>query len=145
MRDLKSKMLCLLIVVVVLFFIYNFNLPKKNIKMEMTKPRRSAAELNANALQNPHAYMNANVNTNDNAQRYQKNQLDVDRLPLVEEDTHIRPANEIIQMNYKDCNCHEVEKELYTPDAPLFTKGQNDNLVPPDVNENTGRRVNFYA
>jgi len=142
MRDLKTKMICLSIVVVVFYFIYNQ--PKTNKKMEMNKRIRSAAELNANALRNPNAYINADVNTNTYAQRNQNNQLDVDRLPLVEENTHIIPANEIIQMNYKDCTFKDkVEKELYTPDAPLFDKRSSE-LVPMDVNDSTHRRVNFY-
>lgn len=142
MRDLKTKMICLFIVVVVFYFISS----KTNKKMEMKKQMISAAQLNANAQTNPNSYMNADVNTNTNAQRYQKNQLDVDRLPLVEENTHIIPANEIVQMNYKNCNEYndQVEKELYTPDAPLFEKGPT-NLVPMDVNDSTHRRVNFYA
>ena len=143
MRDLKTKMLCLLIVVVVFYFIYNQ--PKTNKKMQLNKQRVSAAQLNANAQTNPNSYMNADVNANANAQRYQRNQLDVDRLPLVEENTHIIPANEIMQMNYKDCTYKDqVEKELYTPDPPLFAKGPS-NLVPLDVNDSTHRRVNFYA
>ena len=140
MRDIKTKMACLLIVVVVFYFISS----KTDKKMEMSKQRRSAAELNANALRNPNAYMNADANTNTYAQRNQNNQLDVDRLPLVEENTHIIPANEILQMNYKDCTFKDkVEKELYTPDAPLFDKRSSE-LVPMDVNDSTHRRVNFY-
>ena len=143
MRDLKTKMICLSIVVVVFYFIYNQ--PKTNKKMEMNKRIRSAAELNANALRNPNAYINADVNTNTYAQRNQNNQLDVDRLPLVEENTHIIPANEIIQMNYKDCTFKDkVEKELYTPDAPLFTDKSSADLVPLDVNDSSHKRVNFY-
>lgn len=146
MRDLTSNIICLLIVVVVFYFIYNQSNSGK--KMQMNKQRRSAAQLNANALRNPNAYMNADVNTNANMQRNQKNQLDVDRLPLVEENTHIIPANEIIQMNYKDCNRNEfkdkVEKELYTADAPLFNDKVSSDLVPLDINDSTHRRVNFY-
>jgi hypothetical protein len=140
MRDLKTKMICLLIVVVVFYFISS----KTNKKMQMNKQRVSAAQLNANAQTNPNSYMNADVNTNANAQRNQRNQLDVDRLPLVEENTHIIPANEIMQMNYMDfAYKDQVEKELYTPDAPLFAKGST-NLVPLDVNDSAHRRVNFY-
>jgi hypothetical protein len=141
MRDLKTKMICLFIVVVVFYFISS----KTNKKMEMKKQMISAAQLNANAQTNPSSYMNADVNANTNAQRYQKNQLDVDRLPLVEENTHIIPANEIMQMNYKDCTFkNQVEKELYTPDAPLFEKGPAT-IIPLDINDSTHRRVNFYA
>ena len=142
MRDINSKLIYLFIGVLVFFFIYNQ--PKTTKNMQMNRERLLAAKLNANALQNPHGYMNADVNTNANAQRNQMNQLDVDRLPLVEENTHIIPANEIVQMNYKDCTYKDkVEKELYTPDAPLFAKGTS-NLVPPDINDSTHRRVNFY-
>jgi hypothetical protein len=66
----------------------------------------------------------------------------VDRLPLVAENPLILPANEIAQMNYKDVTVN-VEKELYTHDAPLFTGGPT-NLVPLDVNDSAHRRVNFY-
>ena len=111
----------------------------------MNKERRSAAELNANALRHPNAYINADVNMNRYAQRNQQHLLDVDRLPLVEENSHIIPANEIIQMNYKDCTDKDiVEKELYTPDAPLFTEKGPTHLVPMDINDSSHRRVNFY-
>ncbi len=110
----------------------------------MNKERRSAAELNATALRHPKAYMNADADMNTYAQRTQHNPLDVDRLPLVEENSHIIPANEIIHMNYKDCNSQDqTEKELYTPDAPLFEKGPT-NIVPLDVNDSSHKRVNFY-
>jgi hypothetical protein len=129
MRDIQTKMFCLLIVIVVFYFIYNQSKTNKKINKEII----SAAQLNAQS------------NPNANAQRYQRNQLDVDRLPLVEENTHIIPANEIMQMNYMDFSYKDqVEKELYTPDAPLFAKGPT-NLVPLDVNDSTHRRVNFYA
>jgi hypothetical protein len=144
MRDLKTKMICLSIVGVIFYFIYNQ--PKTDKKMQMNKQRVSAAQLNANALQNPNAFINADMTTgmNDNVQRSQQSQLDVDRLPLVEETSHIIPANEIIQMNYKDCTFKDkVEKELYTADAPLFTK-EKTNLVPLDINDSSHRRVNFY-
>ena len=145
MRDLKTKIICFFIIVVVFYLIYLSNQPKINKKMQMNKQRVSAARLNANAQTNPNAYMNADVNTNEYAGRLQKNQLDVDRLPLVEENTHIIPANEIVQMNYKSCNEYKdkVEKELYTSDAPLFAEGPA-NLVPMDINDSSHRRVNFY-
>ena len=143
MRDLKTKIICLSIVAVVFYFIYNLNQPNTN-KMEMNKRIKSAAELNAIALQNPNAYINADMTTgmNVNANRSQKAQLDVDRLPLVEETSHIIPANEVLQTNYKDCNS-KTEKELYTADAPLFNK-EKSNIVAPDINDSTHRRVNFY-
>ena len=142
MRDLKTKMICLSIVVVIFYFIYSQ--PKTDNKMEMNKRLRSAAELNAIALRNPNAFINADMTTGMNAkvQRSQKSQLDVDRLPLVEETSHIIPANEVLQTNYKDCNS-KLEKELYTEDAPLFNK-ESSNIVPPDINDSTHRRVNFY-
>jgi hypothetical protein len=112
--------------------------------MEMNKRIKSAAELNATALRHPKAYMNADANMNTYAQRTQHNPLDVDRLPLVEETSHIIPANEMIHMNYKDCTeKDQTEKELYTTDAPLFEKGPT-NLVPMDVNDSSHKRVNFY-
>ena len=140
MRDLKTKIICLSIVVVIFYFISR----KTNQKMEMNKKITSADELNAIALRNPNAYINADMTTgmNANANRSQKAQLDVDRLPLVEENSHIIPANEILQTNYKDCNS-KTEKELYTADAPLFNK-ETSNIVPPDINDSTHRRVNFY-
>ena len=143
MRDLKTKIICLSIVAVVFYFIYNQ--PNTN-KMEMNKRIKSAAELNASALRNTNAYINADMTTgmNVNANRSQKAQLDVDRLPLVEETSHIIPANEVLQTNYKDCNS-KTEKELYTADAPLFNEKGPKNLVPLDVNDSTHRRVNFYA
>lgn len=145
MRDLKTKMICLSIVVVIFYFISSKT--NKKMEMEMNKRITSAAELNAIALQNPNAYINADMTTgmNANVQRSQKAQLDVDRLPLVEETSHIIPANEVLQTNYKDCNefKDKLEKELYTADAPLFTKESN-NVVPLDINDSTHRRVNFY-
>jgi hypothetical protein len=142
MRDMTSKIICLLIVVVIFYFIYKQSNTGK--KMPMQKPRVSAAQLNANALRHPKAYMNADANMNENAQRNQHNPLDVDRLPLVEENSHIIPANEMIQMNYKDCNSQDqTEKELYTTDAPLFEKGPSK-IVPMDINDSSHRRVNFY-
>jgi hypothetical protein len=112
--------------------------------MPMQKERVSAAKLNATALRHPKAYINADANMNTYAQRTQHNTLDVDRLPLVEENSHIIPANEMIQMNYKDCNSQDqTEKELYTTDAPLFEKGASK-IVPMDINDSSHRRVNFY-
>jgi hypothetical protein len=142
MRDLKTKIICLSIVAVIFYFIYSQ--PKTNKKMEMNKRLKSAAELNAIAQRNPNAYINADMTTgmNVNANRSQKAQLDVDRLPLVEENSHIIPANEILQTNYKDCNS-KLDKEFYTADAPLFNK-ESRNIVPPDINDSTHRRVNFY-
>ena len=140
MRDIKSKIICLSIVVIVFYFIYNQ--PKTNKKMEMKKRLRSAAELNANAIRKQNVYVNADQDTNTNVQRSQHEQLDIDRLPLVEENTHIIPANEIVQINYKGCHS-TVEKEVYTEDAPLFDKAPSP-LVPLDVNDTSHKRVNFY-
>ncbi len=110
----------------------------------MKKHQNSTAELNANE----NTYLNADMLTNANAQRSQKGQMSVDRLPLVEENTTIIPANEIIAMNYKECNCEvnkdKIEKEFYTPDAPLFSETGPRDLVPIDLNDSTHRRVNFY-
>jgi hypothetical protein len=60
----------------------------------------NTAEMNANA----NAYLNADANTNSNAQRFQKDELVLDRSALVVENTLIIPANEVVQMNYKDVN-----------------------------------------
>ena len=142
MRDHTSKIICLLIVAVIFYFIYKQSNTGK--KMQMQKERVSAARLNANALRHPKAYMNADANMNEYAQRNQQNPLDVDRLPLVEENSHIIPANEIIQMNYKSCNSQDqTDKELYTTDALLFEKGQSK-IVPIDINDSSHKRVNFY-
>lgn len=99
------------------------------------KNNNDSDDLNANS-----SYLNADIMSNINAQ-----EDDFDRLPLVEESTHILPANEIVPMNYKDCQCKDqVEKELYTTDAPLFTEKGPTTLVPLDLNDSTHRRVNFY-
>jgi hypothetical protein len=114
------------------------------LKGQKQKQKWSTMQLNANANSNPNAYLNADASTNANANRFQKNQLVVDRLPLVEENTSIVPANEIMQMNYKDCTYKDqVEKELYTNDSPLFTNAQVT-AVPLDLNDSTHRRINFY-
>jgi len=71
---------------------------------------------------------------------------DLDRQRLERENLILLPANEIIQSSYKDWNVgnskNNVEKELYSSDAPLFTNRANK-LVPLDVNGGQ-RRVNFY-
>ena len=77
---------------------------------------------------------------------------DLDRQRLERENLTLLPANEIIQSSYKDWNVgnsgnsgtnkNNVEKELYSSDAPLFTNRANK-LVPLDVNGGQ-RRVNFY-
>jgi hypothetical protein len=125
------------------------NKPKK-LKPLYAKKFNNAAKLNANANANLNASLNADLYTNANALRSQQSELGVDRLPLVEENTVIIPANEIVPMNYKDCHYKEqeykdeVEKELYTSDAPLFSEMGPINLVPLDVNATGHRRINFY-
>ena len=112
------------------------------------KNTQEADSSNSSSAATRNSYLNADMLTNANAQRSQKSQLSVDRLPLVEENTTIIPANEIIAMNYKDCNSDlnkdKIEKELYTTDAPLFVETGPRDLVPIDLNDSTHRRVNFY-
>jgi hypothetical protein len=121
--------------------------PKK-IKPLFMQKQINSKQLNADANANNNAYINANPLGNETITRFQQNQPVVDRLPLVEENTLIIPANEIVQMNYKDCNSSvykdHVEQELYTTDLPLFTQHGPVNLVPLDINDSTHRRVNFY-
>ena len=138
--------LCLLIVGLVIYLIFLLAKPKKFKYMKNQNQNHivSAAKLNANANMNPNAYINANPATTN----IQKGPFIVDRLPLVEENPVIVPANEIVQMNYKDCNEQvykdQIEKEFYTKDAPLFTEKGPTTLVPFDLNSDVHRRVNFY-
>jgi hypothetical protein len=127
MRNALKNTLCILIFATIIYLLYLVFKPKKNIYKKIKA--------------NPNAYVNANLLTNTNAHRFQQNELVLDRLPLVEENPSIIPANEIVQMNYKDCN--KEEKELYTEDAPLFTE-KHTSIVSLDVNDSTHRRINFY-
>ena len=145
MRANWKNTLCILIFVVVIYLIYQLTQPKKIKPFPMSKMNANAC---ASANANHNAFLNADALTNENANRSQHQLALVDRLPLVEEDVLIRPANEIAQMNYKDCNSvvykDQVEKELYTTDSPLFKEKGPVNLVPLDINDSTHRRVNFY-
>ena len=101
------------------------------------------AENSAKLINN--TYLNADQAANAYSDRSQQGPFVVDRIPLVVENPTIIPANEIEQMNYKDCNStDQVEKEFYTKDAPLFTEKGPTPLVPFDLNNGTHRRVNFY-
>ena len=145
MRTVFKNTLCLLMAVLAIYLISQLIQPKKNIYMKTQTPLVSAKELNANASMNPNAYINANPATMGKAQ---SGPFIVDRLPLVEENPVIVPANEIVQMNYKDYNEQvykdQTEKELYTKDAPLFGEKGPTHLVPFDLNNDVHRRVNFY-
>lgn len=138
MRDVLKNGLFILIIVLIIYGIYTLS-QKKDIKINKKNDQIAA---------NPNAYLNADPLTNANASRFQQSPHDVDRLPLVEENTTIVPANEIVPMHYKDCNQpilkDQVEKELYTPDAPLFREMGPINLVQLDINDSTHRRINFY-
>jgi hypothetical protein len=74
---------------------------------------------------------------------------DLDRTPLDDESISLLPANEMIQLNYKDwpatggTSTDNVDKELYASDKPMFNRTGKVDLVPLDVN-GTNRRVNFY-
>jgi hypothetical protein len=145
MRNSFKNTLYIILFALIIYLICALSKPKKN-KPFIMKPQQGAETLNGNTNQN--AYLNADMLTNANAQRSQKGQMSVDRLPLVEENTTIIPANEIIAMNYKDCNSEvykdKIEKELYTTDAPLFLEKGPRDLVPIDLNDSSHRRVNFY-
>jgi hypothetical protein len=86
------------------------------------------------------SYLNVDATTNAVVNRSQQSQGVVDRLPLVEENTSIVPANEIVAMNYKGCQLNN-ENELYTNDALLFHEKAAP-LVPLDVNAGQ-RRINY--
>jgi hypothetical protein len=116
MRNIVKNTVCILILAVVIYLIY-----------QMSKPTQIKP-----------IPMNKIIET-----RSQQSQPILDRLPLVEETSTIIPANEIVQMNYKDCNS-QLDKELYTNDLPLFAEKGPVNLVPLDVNDSTHRRINFY-
>lgn len=146
-KNVIKYTVCIIILAIVIYLICALSKPKA-VKPLYMKKTVNSAELNANAIANQNAYLNADANTNANAQRFQHDQLVVDRLPLVEENTFILPANEVVQMNYKDVNEHiykdQIEKELYTPDKPLFDQTGKVDLVPLDLNDSSHRRVNFY-
>ena len=144
MRKGYKNIICILIVAVIIYNIYLAYLPRKIKPLNMKKHGSGSGSCSMNASHN--AYLNADDLTNNNSQRFQREQPVVDRLPLVEENTHILPANEIVPMNYKDCNSKKgnVEKELYATDAPLFNEMGPINLVPLDLNDGSHRRINFY-
>jgi hypothetical protein len=143
MRAVFKNTLCILIIGLVIYLICLLMKPKQMKPLYMNKPENSA-KLNANI------YLNADQATNANSHRSQQGPFVLDRIPLVEENPLIIPANEIVQMNYKDCNLSDnnlkdpVEKEFYTKDAPLFAEKGPTTLVPFDLNDGTHRRVNFY-
>jgi hypothetical protein len=144
MRAIWRNIFCIFIFVLVIYLIQQLTQSKEDKPFPMQKQNN----LNANAMANQNAFLNADALTNANANRSQHELALVDRLPLVVEDTVIRPANEIAQMNYKDCNSvvykDAVEKELYTTDLPLFKEKGPVHLVPLDINDSQHRRVNFY-
>ena len=139
-KNLIKYTICIIILAIVIYLICAMSKPKAVNKPYYT----NTPEMNANA----NAYLNADANTNSNAQRFQKDELVLDRSALVVENTFILPANEVVQMNYKDVNDHpykeQIEKELYTSDEPLFDQKSNVDLVPLDINNSSHRRVNFY-
>lgn len=139
MRAIFKNTLCIIIVALIIYLICLISKPKKVKPLYMKK---HPAQVNAAG----NADLNADIYTNDNALRSQEGPVVVDRLPLVEENPLILPANEIAQMNYKDVSLYKdnVEKELYTPDAPLFPSNGPTNLVPLDINDSSHRRINFY-
>ena len=159
MRAIFKNIICIFIFCIIIYLICLLNKPKKQKPLYMKKFNDAAklnANANANANANPNASLNADLYTNANAFRSQESELGVDRMPLVEENTVIIAANEIVPMNYKDCQFKDqaaytgqeykdqVEKELYATDSPLFTEMGPINLVPLDVNDSSHKRVNFY-
>jgi len=154
MRAIFKNTICIFIFCIIIYLICVMNKPKKQKPLYMKKFNANANP-NANANANTNASLNADLYTNANAFRSQESELGVDRMPLVEENTVIIAANEIVPMNYKDCQCKDqgytgqeykdqVEKELYATDKPLFTEMGPINLVPLDVNDSSHKRVNFY-
>ena len=143
MRAILKNTLCIIIVALVIYLICLISQPKKTKPLYMKK---YPTYVKGNAAANTD--LNADIYTNANAQRSQQGPVVIDRLPLVEENPLILPANEIARMNYKDV--HEKiykdtdEKELYTHDPPLFNLNGPINLVPLDINDSSHRRVNFY-
>ena len=151
MRAIWKNTFCISIFAVVIYLIHQLTQPKKLKPFPMRHMSASAnasASATASACANQSDFLNADPLLNENVNRSQHQLPLVDRLPLVEEDVSIRPANEIAQMNYKDCNSvvykDQVEKELYTTDSPLFKEKGPVNLVPLDINDSVHRRVNFY-
>ena len=134
MQAVFKNAICIVILAIIIYLFYVMFNPPKIKPLYMKK--------NATVTSNPNIYINADINENC----FGENEPILDRLPLVEENTHIIPANEIVTMNYKDCNAlkDSVEKELYTSDLPLFREMGPTNLVPLNVNDTTHRRVNFY-
>ena len=145
MRAILKNTLCIIIIAFIVYLICLMNKPKKMKPLSMQQAKQ--ANIKANRQANPDN-INASTLTNANVNRSQQSELVLDRPPLVEENAVIVPANEIIQMNYKDCNSHlykdKVEKELYTNDLPLFNEKGSASLVALDVNATGHRRINFY-
>ena len=143
MRAAFKNTLCILIIGLVIYLICLLMKPKQMKPLYMKNAENSAKLVN-------NTYLNADQAANANSHRSQEGPFVVDRIPLVVENPTIIPANEIVQMNYKDCNltdCNltdQVEKEFYTKDAPLFAEKGPTTLVPFDLNDGTHRRVNFY-
>jgi len=143
MRAVFKNTLCILIIGLVIYLICLLMKPKQ-IKPLYMKNAENRTKLVNNT------YLNADQAANTNSDRSQEGPFVVDRIPLVVENPTIIPANEIVQMNYKDCNLTDCnlteqgEKEFYTKDAPLFAEKGSIPLVPFDLNDGTHRRVNFY-
>jgi hypothetical protein len=138
MRAVFKNTLCILIIGLVIYLICLLMKPKQMKPLYMKNTENSVKLVN-------NTYLNADQAANANSHRSQEGPFVVDRLPLVVENPTIIPANEIVQMNYKDCNLtDQVEKEFYTKDAPLFAEKSSTPLVPFDLNDGTHRRVNFY-
>jgi hypothetical protein len=138
MRAAFNNTLCILIIGLFIYLICRLMKPKQIKPLYMKNAENSAKLIN-------NTYLNADQAANAYSDRSQQGPFVVDRIPLVVENPTIIPANEIEQMNYKDCNStDQVEKEFYTKDAPLFTEKGPTPLVPFDLNNGTHRRVNFY-
>ena len=140
MKKVYKNSVCLLVLLFAGYLIYLLIQPKKMIPLDMN----ANGTMKKNCILNANNMLNADTQTNGNVRRSQQNQPDVDRLPLVEENTTILPANEIVPLNFKDCNS-QLEKEFYTNDAALFQASHGPtNLVPLDLNDSNHRRINFY-
>jgi len=142
MKKSYKNSACLLILLFAGYLIYLSTQSKQMIPLNMNA--NGMLNLNAKCMINANGMLNADAKTNANVRRTQQNPPDLDRLPLVEENTTILPANEIVPLNFKDCNS-QLEKEFYTQDAALFPAEHGPtNLVPLDINDSKHRRINFY-
>lgn len=140
MKNVYKNSVCLLVILFAGYLIYLLTQPKNMIPLNMN----ANGMLNFKGIVNANGMLNADAQTNTNVRRSQQNQPDVDRLPLVEENTTILPANEIVPLSFKNLTS-QLEKEFYTDDSPLFqTNPGPTNLVPLDINDPTHRRINFY-